>query len=263
MSKIEVVEQRTGSTVFVVTLDSIGRQSPKSFATALFNHWRIGSAEKNNGVLVLIVKDARRVEVEVGRSLNSLVSNSWTTSMLQSHVLPKLKRGDYGKGVEEVVERVGRRISGTDYKPDYKGHLTQSQLQSARIRLGGEDVATVLLVGGLCTISAMDAYGEHRRERKMRTCDHCGTLALRVPWKEVEPATDMKAGRKERTFTCYSCGKSWTRSKTIPRYDAKRRRTDRHGRSTWEYYNYGSDSSGSDGGGGGSSDGGGGGGGDF
>ena len=56
-----------GSSVLVVTVEQINtrRYTPKSFATALFNEWQIGSAERNNGVLLLVVKSARRLEIEV------------------------------------------------------------------------------------------------------------------------------------------------------------------------------------------------------
>lgn len=45
----------------MVTVDQLSRMTtPKAFATDLFNTWVIGDQEKNNGVLVLLVKERRR-----------------------------------------------------------------------------------------------------------------------------------------------------------------------------------------------------------
>ena len=55
---IQSVEQDTGTEFQVLVVDNIDtKYSPKQFATNLFNTWQIGSAEKNNGVLVLVVLD--------------------------------------------------------------------------------------------------------------------------------------------------------------------------------------------------------------
>src|SRR5690349_6479504 len=55
----------TGAEVALVTGDDVNG-SPKSFATELFNHWHLGSAAKNDGVLVLMVMGQRRLEIETG-----------------------------------------------------------------------------------------------------------------------------------------------------------------------------------------------------
>ena len=86
-------ESRINAPVYVVTLPSIGRPKSgvKDFATRLFNAWEIGRGGTQKGVLVLIVRDVRRVEVEVGKTLNGVVSHSWTTRMLANEVLPTLR----------------------------------------------------------------------------------------------------------------------------------------------------------------------------
>merc|ERR1719453_1127907 len=101
-------EARIDAPVYVVTLPSIGapKSGVKAFATKLFNEWRIGFEGTQKGVLVLIVKDVRRIEVEVASCLNGVVSHSYTTRMLANDVTPILKEGDYARGVRRAVERL-------------------------------------------------------------------------------------------------------------------------------------------------------------
>merc|ERR1719213_1407200 len=100
ISRIE--SEVKGSQGLVVTVPDVpAGQSPKQFATELFNKWGIGSKKTQNGVLILVVKDQRRVEIEVGLALEGSFDNSWCTSMLKEEVVPLFKEGRYGDGIYE------------------------------------------------------------------------------------------------------------------------------------------------------------------
>ena len=107
---IRFAEAETGTEMFVVTLPSIGRQSPKKFATMLFNEWKVGSARRNNGVLVLVVQDQRRIQIEVGARAAKQFSNSWTDSMIENRVLPSFKAGQFSRGLERCVDACAARL---------------------------------------------------------------------------------------------------------------------------------------------------------
>ncbi|MCE9598908.1 MAG: TPM domain-containing protein [Spirochaetia bacterium] len=63
---ISAQEAKDGTEIAVVVLPTIGKLVPKEFAVALFNTWKIGKADKDNGLLVLHILDQRRVEIETG-----------------------------------------------------------------------------------------------------------------------------------------------------------------------------------------------------
>ena len=111
MQTIRQAESETGTEMMVVTLPSIGEQSPKRFATELFNAWGIGRDQPNNGVLVLVVKDARRIEVEVGDGVVDKFSRSWTEQMLEDKVLPSFKADRYSTGLIRCVDACASRLS--------------------------------------------------------------------------------------------------------------------------------------------------------
>lgn len=64
---------------------------PKEFATTLLNPWGVGDADANNGVLVLLVVDARRVEIAVGYGLEGVLSDGATGRLLDERVAPAFK----------------------------------------------------------------------------------------------------------------------------------------------------------------------------
>lgn len=114
---IRTAEEQTNTEMVVVTLPSIGSKSQKDvkrFATELFNEWGIGRDEPNNGVLVLVVKDARRIEVEVGDGAAARFRRSWTDEMIESKVLPSFKAGDFSRGLERCVDACTARLDLTE-----------------------------------------------------------------------------------------------------------------------------------------------------
>jgi uncharacterized protein len=94
-AEIQALESATSAEVAVVTVTDTkgGAETPKRFAHNLFNTWGIGKAGKNNGVLVLIAKDDRRVEIEVGRGLTNKLTGDRIKEILDSNVTPAFKQG--------------------------------------------------------------------------------------------------------------------------------------------------------------------------
>ena len=111
METIRAAEKKTQTEMMVVTLPSIGRQNPKRFATELFNHWGVGRTMPNNGVLVLVVKDVKRIEVEVGDGVTRRFSTAWTERMLAERVLPSFKEGRYSEGLRRCVATCASRLT--------------------------------------------------------------------------------------------------------------------------------------------------------
>ena len=102
----------TGHEIAVVTVDDVNAASPKAFATALFNHWGIGNKDRNDGLLVLLVVGKRRLEMETGIGMESLLPDDWLVSMQQRVMIPKFKQGDFGGGIEAGLFEVDRKLRG-------------------------------------------------------------------------------------------------------------------------------------------------------
>lgn len=104
---IDEFEQATSNEIAVVTVPDVWpSKSPQEFATKLFNHWRIGKADKNNGVLFLVARKERRTEIKPGKGLASALSTSRSESILKLHVTPKFKRGDFDVGTIAGVQAI-------------------------------------------------------------------------------------------------------------------------------------------------------------
>ena len=96
---IAELEAKNGSEIAVVTVpDTKPSATPKAFATELFNFWEIGKKGKNNGVLFLISSGERRVQIETGSGIQSILPDAKTVSIIQTEITPKFKQQDFDGG---------------------------------------------------------------------------------------------------------------------------------------------------------------------
>jgi uncharacterized protein len=115
LKEIQSVEQDTGTEFQVLVVNHIdAKYYPKTFATKPFNKWQIGSSEKNNAILILIVLSQRRIEIQVGRSLDVFVNAAWATDLLEREAVPAFKVQQYGHGVYNTVAAVSNCLREVD-----------------------------------------------------------------------------------------------------------------------------------------------------
>ena len=62
--------------VVVATLVTLGSNNLEDYANRLFRHWQLGQAQENNGVLLLIVRDDRKIRIEVGYGLEGTLTDA-------------------------------------------------------------------------------------------------------------------------------------------------------------------------------------------
>ena len=109
---IQALKDSTKSEIAIVVLQSIGSEVPKTFATELFNLWGIGSAENDNGLLILFVMDQRRIEFETGYAMEQVLSDATCYEIQQQFMVPRFKEGLYGQGMIDGVDATIRILKG-------------------------------------------------------------------------------------------------------------------------------------------------------
>ncbi|KUG08046.1 TPM domain-containing protein [Solirubrum puertoriconensis] len=112
------LDQSGRAHIDVVLARSIGEAVPKTAATELFNRWQIGDKEKDNGLLMLLVLDQRRVEFETGYGLEAELPDVVCYRIQQRYMLPYLRAEQYDAAVQQGVSAVMRQLAtGTTDEP--------------------------------------------------------------------------------------------------------------------------------------------------
>jgi len=96
---IDALQRHDGSEMMVVTVpDTSGSSSPKTYATELFNTFKIGKKGIDNGVLMLISKGDRRVEIETGYGMEERLPDARVGTIIRTSMMPRFKEGDFDGG---------------------------------------------------------------------------------------------------------------------------------------------------------------------
>jgi uncharacterized protein len=104
--KLVDLETKSGIQLVVATVLSLEGQEIEPYANALFRSWKLGEKTKNNGVLLLVAPNERRVRIEVGYGLEGTLTDALTKVIITNAVAPRFKTGDFGGGISRGVDDI-------------------------------------------------------------------------------------------------------------------------------------------------------------
>jgi uncharacterized protein len=108
-ARLDSLDRSGRAHIDVVLVRSIGEAVPKTAATALFNKWKIGRKATNNGLLLLLVLDQRRVEFETGYGLEADLPDIICYRIQQRYMVEPARASDYDLAVRQgVAALIGR-----------------------------------------------------------------------------------------------------------------------------------------------------------
>jgi len=115
-SMLKAHEKASSNQIIVVTLKSLQGYDISDLGYQLGRHWGIGQEERNNGVLLIIAQEERKVRIEVGYGLEGNLTDALSHNIIQTQILPKFRQGGYNSGAVAGVEAIIKAIDGT-YEP--------------------------------------------------------------------------------------------------------------------------------------------------
>lgn len=107
-------EQQTTNEIAVVTVLNLQGITIEDYAVRLFEEWKIGKKGKDNGILLLIAKEERKIRIEVGYGLEPTLTDAQAYRIIQEIISPSFKGGDFDTGVKEGVNGIIKVLSGEE-----------------------------------------------------------------------------------------------------------------------------------------------------
>jgi len=111
-AKLKDVEDKSGIQLVVATVKSLQGSDVETYANQLFRFWKLGQAQKNNGVLLLVAPAEHKVRIEVGYGLEGTLTDALSSVIISSAMVPRFKTGDYSGGIERGVDGIISILSG-------------------------------------------------------------------------------------------------------------------------------------------------------
>lgn len=111
------LERETGAQLVIVTLESLEGEQLEDYAHRAFETWKLGRADSDDGVLLLIAKNERQMRIEVGYGLEPTLTDVMSKRVLDQIMRPRFRAGDFDGGVERAVDAIDGIIRGTSTLP--------------------------------------------------------------------------------------------------------------------------------------------------
>ncbi|KAE9542012.1 TPM domain-containing protein [Ursidibacter maritimus] len=107
---------KTSSQIAVVIVPNTNGEAVSSYSHNLFNQWGIGRQKENNGVLLLIAKDDRKLFIATGRGLEAALPDAIASSIIRNDITPYFKQNLYAQGIAKGLSSIIAATQG-EYAP--------------------------------------------------------------------------------------------------------------------------------------------------
>jgi uncharacterized protein len=103
-----------GSQVAVVILPSTGEETIEQYGIRLAEAWKIGRKGIDDGVILLIAKEDRKIRIEVGYGLEGAIPDAYSKRIIETIILPEFRSGDFYHGISGGVNAITALIRGEE-----------------------------------------------------------------------------------------------------------------------------------------------------
>ncbi len=187
--------------VAVIVIDSMSGDDNYFFAHDILNSWGVGEKGKDNGLVILVAKSQREIQVETGYGLESILPDALCSRIENSYMIPYLSQGEWDRGVLGGVEAFYRILDG---QSDSVLEKRDGELPYA---LGGFMVIMMLVtILGSAIISHIQ-----------KKCPRCKKQGLGLESSNTISHT-LNYTLRRNTYRCRYCGYNTQKIVKIPRH---------------------------------------------
>lgn len=111
-SMLKAHEDASGNQIAVLTVPTLDRESVEDYAVRVFEDWKLGRKDEDNGVLVVIVPPEKRLRIEVGYGLEGTLTDTASSRIIRDLMTPRFREGNYDVGVEAGVTGILQILEG-------------------------------------------------------------------------------------------------------------------------------------------------------
>lgn len=145
-AKLENFEQTSGAQFLIYIFPSIENEAIEDFTIRAVEKWKVGQKKYDNGLVLFVFVQEKKVRVEVGYGLEGSVTDAFSSRVIRDFIAPKFQQGDYGGGLNAAADAIMQKIrTGEEPVPPLNPRGSQPQQQPAG-GVGGVDIGTLVFL---------------------------------------------------------------------------------------------------------------------
>lgn len=111
-AKLLAFNDSTSTQIAIVTVPSLGDYPVEEYGIRLARKWKIGQKDKDNGILILLAKQERKIDIQTGYGVGQYISDIDANRIIRELMVPNFKNGDYFTGLDLATDRMILLLGG-------------------------------------------------------------------------------------------------------------------------------------------------------
>jgi uncharacterized protein len=167
---LQALQQETKHQLVVATIPDLQGRDIADYGYRLGRAWGVGLKDANNGAILIVAPQERKVRIEVGYGLEPVLTDAMSSLIVQRTILPAFKRGDLPGGIEAGVDAIAGQLRLPDDQARAKAEAAAAEFDRSRRRGGtsGFPIGVVVWVAIVGFVLLANLRGRRGRRRYRR-----------------------------------------------------------------------------------------------
>jgi len=101
--KLVAYNDSTSTQVAILIVPTYGQYDPNRFGVEVFDNWKIGEADKDNGLLITVAIQDRKMSINTGYGMEDVVTDGASSTIINEYMKPAFRNNNYYKGLDEAT----------------------------------------------------------------------------------------------------------------------------------------------------------------
>jgi len=110
-------EERKGAQIALLLVPTTQPEAIEQYAVRVYETWKLGRKGVDDGVLLVVAKNDRKLKIEVGYGLEGILPDAIAKRIIEDDIVPRFKQGDFYGGIRAGVDRIMRVVEGEKLPP--------------------------------------------------------------------------------------------------------------------------------------------------
>ncbi len=160
---LKELEQKTSAQAAVVTVPTTAPETIEGYAVQLFKRWGIGQKKKDNGILLVVAAQDRKLRIEVGYGLEGALPDALCQRIISTIIVPEFKEGRFSEGVVKGVWAIVS-LTAKEYNVTITGQEADADTPLHQTRDVNAGIVFVLIIAAIIFMNMISGgMGGYRR----------------------------------------------------------------------------------------------------
>lgn len=183
-TKLEALERDTSDQLVVVTVDSLQDREIEDYGYQLGRAWGIGQTGDDNGVLLIVAPEERKVRIEVGYGLEPVLTDALSALIIHNEILPSFRDGYFERGIQQGVAAIDAQLRLDPAE-------AQARAAAAAAPKAGVPVGPLIMIGLLFVMMFIGVIGGLARGGRRRRGSGVAPILI---WAATEAMRNSSRG---------------------------------------------------------------------